>query len=155
MERISYQDIPQGMFDKLMAIESFIHESNLEMQLLEILRLRVSQINGCTYCMDMHHKELKATGETELRLSTICAWKDAPYFSDREKAALAFAEAITTIHQHTLTEEVFEGLSVHFSKAEIAYLTLAVSQINTWTRMMKTFKFTPGRYKVPERQAVS
>lgn len=155
MVRISYQDIPKGMFDKLMALESFIHESNLDMQLLEILRLRVSQINGCTYCVDMHHKELKATGESDLRLSTVSVWRDAPYFSDQEKAALAFAEALTTIYQHTLTDEIYEDLSVYFNKEEIAFLTLAISQINTWTRMMKTFQFVPGQYKVPDKQTVS
>jgi len=80
MERINYQDIPNGMFDILMKIENFINESSLDFKLLEIVRLRVAQKNGCAYCVDMHHKELKNTNETDLRLSSICVWEETPYF---------------------------------------------------------------------------
>jgi len=150
MERISYQDIPKGMFENLMSTENFINQSSLEIKLLELIRLRVAQKNGCAYCVDMHHKELKHLGETDLRLSSLCVWKETPYFSEKEMAALNLTDALTKMSRDPLPEEVFEVLTPHFSKEEICYLTLAIAQINTWTRLMKTFKFTPGNYQVKE-----
>lgn len=148
MERITYKDIPSGMFEKLMEFESFIGESHLEIQMLELIRLRVSQINGCAYCVDMHHKELKQIGETDLRLSSLCVWQEAPYFSEKERAVLLFSEILTKVSENAITDEMFDSLSTYFSKREISYLTLAISQINTWTRLMKTFQFTPGNHHV-------
>ena len=150
MERISYQDIPKGMFENLMSTENFINQSSLEIKLLELIRLRVAQKNGCAYCVDMHHKELIHLGETDLRLSSLCVWKETPYFSEKEMAALNLTDALTKMSRDPLPEKVFEVLTPHFSKEEICYLTLAISQINTWTRLMKTFKFTPGNYQVKE-----
>ncbi|MEL6537379.1 MAG: carboxymuconolactone decarboxylase family protein [Bacteroidota bacterium] len=147
MERISYQDIPEGMFNKLMALEQAINNSGISIQLLEIIRLRVSQINGCAYCVDMHHKELKQAGETELRLSSLCVWRDTHYFSEQEQAVLEFTEKLTLVSQEGVPEGVYQQLSNHFDKAEIAFLSLAVTQINTWTRLMRTFRFTPGNYQ--------
>jgi AhpD family alkylhydroperoxidase len=150
MERITYQDIPKGMFENLMTTEDFINQSSLKIKLLELIRLRVAQKNGCAYCVDMHHKELKHLGETDLRLSALCVWKETPYFSEEEMAALNLTDVLTKMSRDPLPEEVFEALAPHFNKEEICYLTLAISQINTWTRMMKTFKFTPGNYQVKE-----
>ena len=92
MERITYSDIPEGMFDQLMQIEDFINKSGLEFPLLELMRLRVAQNNGCAYCVDMHYKELKNAGETELRLSSLCVWEETPYFSEKERAVLHFTD---------------------------------------------------------------
>lgn len=146
MERISYGDIPQGMFDHLRKIEDFIKNSGLERQLLELMRLRVSQKNGCAYCVDMHHKELKKLGESELRLSSLCVWEETPYFSEKERAVLAFADALTGLKRTPFPDEVYNPLLSYFSKEEISVLTLAVTQINTWNRLMKVFAFTPGNY---------
>lgn len=151
MERISYQNIPKGMFENLMSIERYINSSSLEIKLLELIRLRVAQKNGCAYCVDMHHKELKHLGETDLRLSSLCVWKETPYFSEKEMAALNLTEVLTKLSRDPLPETVFDSLTPHFIKEEICFLTLAISQINTWTRLMKTFKFTPGRYQVNEK----
>ena len=148
MERITYQDIPKGMFEKLMEVENLISESQIEIELLELIRLRVAQINGCAYCVDMHHKELKHLGETDLRLSSLCVWQETPYFSEKERAVLLFSENLTQIIGNTISDEIVGVLSNFFSKQQIAYLSLAVSQINTWTRLMKTFQFTPGNYQV-------
>tara|TARA_Y100001972_G_scaffold11163_1_gene12091 strand:- start:4950 stop:5408 length:459 start_codon:yes stop_codon:yes gene_type:complete len=148
MERITYQDIPKGMFEKLMEVENLISESQIEIELLELIRLRVAQINGCAYCVDMHHKELKHLGETDLRLSSLCVWEETPYFSEKERAVLLFSENLTQIIGTTITDAMISVLSNFFSKQKIAYLSLAVSQINTWTRLMKTFQFTPGNYQV-------
>ena len=150
MERISFQDLPQGMFEKLMAIESLVNGASLDFQLLELIRLRVSQINGCAYCIDMHYKELKHAGETELRLSSLSVWEETDYFTEREQAVLAFTEQLTLVSEKGVTDARFERLTHHFDKQEIALLTLAIAQINTWTRLMRTFRFTPGKYRVQQ-----
>ncbi|MCK0189123.1 carboxymuconolactone decarboxylase family protein [Arenibacter sp. F20364] len=150
MERISYRDIPKGMFENLMTTEDYINSSSLETHLLELIRLRVAQKNGCAYCVDMHHKELKFLGETDLRLSSLCVWKETPYFTEKEMAALNLTDVLTKLSRDPLSETVFDELTPHFNKEEICYLTLAISQINTWNRLMKTFKFTPGNYQIKE-----
>lgn len=148
MERISYQELPQGMFEKLMSLEELIKESGIDYQLIELVKLRVSQINSCAYCVDMHHKELKSANETELRMSSLNIWKHTPYFSSKERAVLQFAESLTHLKNEETFDDIFENLLQHFSKNQISYLTLAITQINTWTRMMRVFKFTPGNYQV-------
>ncbi|MEP5340477.1 MAG: carboxymuconolactone decarboxylase family protein [Algibacter sp.] len=148
MERISYQDIPKGMFENLKAIEDTLKASPLETQLLELIRLRISQKNGCAYCVDMHYKELKHTGETELRLSSLCVWEETPYFNEKERTALKFAEILTSISHAPINDADYNPLLNHFSKTEICYLSFAITQINTWNRLMKTFLFTPGNYQI-------
>jgi len=148
MERISYKDIPQGMFEKLRDIEDYLENSSIEFKLLELIRLRVAQKNGCAYCVDMHYKELKHSGESELRLSSLCVWKETQYFTNKERAVLTFTDHLTRLSREPLIDEIYDPLLDFFSKTEICYLTLAISQINTWSRLMKTFKFEPGNYKV-------
>ncbi len=148
MERISYQDIPNGMFDKLMDLENFINDSSLDMNLLELVRVRVSQLNGCAYCVDMHHKLLMHSGETELRASSLVVWENTPYFTNKEKAVLKFTDCLTQMPSNVFPSKVYDPLLEHFSKEEISILTLAISQIGTWTRLMKVFKFEPGKFKV-------
>lgn len=148
MERISYQDLPEGIFYNLRANEEYIKESGIDRQLLELLKLRASQINGCAYCLDMHYKELKALGETDLRISMLAAWEECPLFSEMEKVALKYAEALTQLPQGSLEEDIFNSLEKHFKKVEIALLSLAITQINSWNRLMKAFQFTPGNYEV-------
>ncbi len=153
MERIKYQDIPKGMFENLMCVENYVNGTNLEFQLLELARLRVAQINGCAYCVDMHYKELKHAGETAQRLSSLSVWEETDYFSAREKAVLAFTEQLTLVHEEGVSDSIYQQLSEQFNNDEIAYLTLAIAQINTWTRLMRTFKFAPGKYQVQHAKA--
>lgn len=153
MQRISYQDIPEGMFDNLMETENFINKSSLDFNLLELIRLRVAQKNGCAYCVDMHHKELKHLNETDLRLSSLCVWEETNYFNDEEVAVLKFTDTLTKLSRGPIPDEVYDPLLSFFSKEEISYLTLAVAHINTWTRLMKTFRFIPGQYKVQTHDA--
>lgn len=150
MERISYQEVPAEIFDKLRAVESYLENSTIRMPLLELLRLRISQINGCAYCVDMHYKELKHSNETELRMSSLCVWQETPYFSDKERAALQLAERLTKLNGEPISESIYKPLFEFFSKPEICNLALAITQINTWNRLMITFQFTPGNYKVSE-----
>jgi len=148
MERISYQDIPKGMFEKLRDIEDYLENSSIEFKLLELIRLRVAQKNGCAYCVDMHHKELKAIGESDLRLASLCVWAETPFFTNKERVVLTFTDYLTKLSREPLKDAIYNPLLEHFSKTDICYLTLAISQINTWTRLMKTFKFEAGKYKV-------
>jgi len=148
MERITFSQIPKGMVEKLMGIENYIKESTLDLQLLELMRLRVAQINKCAYCIDMHYKELKDTGETELRMSTLSVWNETSFFTEKEKAVLKFTEALTEINEKDISNEIFDSLSNFFETEEICNLTFAISQLNTWTRLVRTFKFTAGNYEV-------
>ena len=148
MERITYQDIPKGMFENLRTIEDSIINSSLDRKLIEIIRLRTAQKNGCAYCVDMHHKELKALGETELRLTSLCVWEETPYFTEEERVTLYFTDALTKLDRKPIPDTIFEPLLKYFTKQEISFLSLAVSQSNTWNRLMKVFEFTPGNYKV-------
>lgn len=150
MERISYQEVPTEIFEKLRAVEVYLENSSIDKQFLELLRLRISQINGCAYCVDMHSKGLKHLGETELRLNSVCVWQETPYFSNKERAVLHFAEKLTRITEEPLDDQYYDLLPSFFLKEEICNLTLAISQINTWNRLMKVFRFTPGNYKVSE-----
>ncbi len=112
------------------------------------MRLRVAQINKCAYCIDMHYKELKDTGETELRMSTLSVWNETSFFTKKEKAVLKFTEALTEISEKDISNEIFDSLSRFFDTEEICNLTFAISQLNTWTRLVRTFKFTAGNYEV-------
>ncbi len=148
MERISYQELPEGLFQHLREIEVYLKQSSLDMGLLELVKLRISQINGCAYCLDMHYKELRHLGETELRLSILAAWEESHFFDAREMAVLAYAEALTRIDHRPLSDTYFKNLEVYFNKGEMAVLSLAITQINTWNRLMKAFRFEAGNYKV-------
>ncbi|MFT5823276.1 MAG: AhpD family alkylhydroperoxidase [Crocinitomix sp.] len=148
MERITFNQIPKGMMENMMATENYINNSSLGYQLLELVRLRIAQINKCAYCIDMHYKELKHSGETELRISTLSVWKETSFFTEKEKAILLFTEALTEISKNDISEEIYHGLTTFFTTAEICNLALAISQINTWTRLMRTFGSTAGNYEV-------
>ncbi|RKN80024.1 carboxymuconolactone decarboxylase family protein [Ulvibacterium marinum] len=148
MERITYQDIPKGMFESLRPIEDLIDKSPLDKNLTGLIKLRTSQKNGCAYCVDMHHKELKHLNETELRLSSLCVWEETPYFSEKERVVLYLTDALTQLDGKPISGEIYNPLLDFFSKEEICYITLTISQSNTWNRLMKTFGFTPGNYKV-------
>lgn len=150
MERITYQDIPNGMFENLRTIEDSIINSTLDRKLIEMIRLRTAQLNGCAYCVDMHYKELKHFGETEQRLSSLSVWEETPYFSEKERLVLSFTDTLTKLKSSPISNELHDNLTSHFTKEEICYLTLAISQSNTWNRLMKVFKFTPGNYTVSE-----
>jgi len=146
--RIGFSDTTKGLFDGLFKTEMYLKKCGLDHKLLELIKCRVSQINGCAYCLDMHHKDAAAMGESEQRLYSLPAWKECPYYTEAERAALAYAEAVTNLHQHGITDELFETLSQHFTKTEIADLTMAIANINSWNRLNVAWKTVPGNYKV-------
>ena len=147
-QRISFQDAPKGFLDGLMKTGMFIHNSDLDHKLLHLLAHRVSQINGCAFCLDMHHKDAIHIGETEQRLHGLSAWRECPWYSEGERAALSLAEALT-IHCE-VDDATYEELTRYFTKEQIATLALAVSTTNTWNRLNKAFLTTAGTYKVNE-----
>jgi AhpD family alkylhydroperoxidase len=147
-DRITFQETSPKLINVLMQTENYIKKSGIPAKLMELVKYRVSQINGCAYCLDMHHKEAIHHGETELRLHSLSAWRECPYYTDKERTVLEFTEALTLISEHQITDGLFETLRSHFSKQEIADLTLLVNQINLWNRYMLVYATTPGNYKV-------
>ncbi|MFB2118956.1 carboxymuconolactone decarboxylase family protein [Parapedobacter sp. 2B3] len=129
----------------LFGISGYLKKSSIEKELLELVDFRVSQINGCAYCLDMHAKELRAMGETEQRLYGLSAWREAPYYTARERAALQWAEAVTNVE---VTDDVHRIARAEFSDEELIDLTLGVTAINTWNRFNLVFENTPGTYQV-------
>ncbi len=124
-------------------------QSKLEPALIELVKIRASQINGCSYCIDMHSKDARAEGETEQRIYALSAWEETPFFTDRERAALALTEAITLVGQGHVPDAVYEKASKSFSEEELVNLTLAIITINGWNRIAITFRMVPGEYQPP------
>jgi AhpD family alkylhydroperoxidase len=137
---------PDG-YKAMSALESYVRQCGLEHSLLELVKTRASQINGCAFCLDMHTKDARAAGETEQRLYTLSAWRETPFFSDRERAALAWTEAVTRVADTHVPDDVFELVSKHFSDKELADLTLAIVTINGWNRLAIAFRKVPGSYQ--------
>ena len=149
-QRLRYGKLfPEGVH-ALMSLGKAINESGLEPALLELVKTRASQMNGCAYCIDMHTKDARAAGETEQRLYALSAWEETSFYSPRERAALAWTEAITNIQQGHASDTVYEEVRKEFSEAELARLTFAIAQINTWNRISIGFRVEPGTYQPKE-----
>ena len=146
-ERIHYSKVAPGAFHSLLGMEKYLRECGLEESLLHLIRLRSSQINGCAYCLDMHWKDLRAIGESEQRMYSLDAWEECPYYTDRERAALAWADAVTRVSETHVKDEVYEKVKKHFTEKELADLTLAVAMINAWNRIAIAGRTTPGTYQ--------
>ncbi|MGY4385855.1 AhpD family alkylhydroperoxidase [Pedobacter sp. UYP24] len=144
-QRINVHVKGQNAMESLFALTGYLKNTPVEHELLELVNFRVSQINNCAYCLDMHSKELRAAGETEQRLYGLSAWKEAPYYSDRERAALAWAEALTTCH---VTDQVYDQAKAQFTDEELIDLTFAITTINTWNRFNLAFPTKAGSYQV-------
>ena len=148
--RIDYAKLSPGGYKAMLGLELYLNHSSLEKKLLHMIKLRVSQINGCAFCLDMHWKDLQAEGESEQRMYSLDAWRETDYYSDRERAALAWAEAVTKVTEGHVSDEVFEATRQHFSDQEMADLTFAVVAINGWNRLSIAFRVVPGTYQVPK-----
>jgi AhpD family alkylhydroperoxidase len=151
--RIEYGKIaPEGR-EAMFGLESYVRQCGLEVSLLELVRLRASQINGCAYCIDMHTKDARAEGEAEQRLHALVAWEETPFFTERERAALAWTEAVTKVGEGYVPESVFEHVRLHFSEKELVDLTLAIVAINGWNRLAISFRTVPGTYNPAQQRA--
>ena len=128
-------------------LQSYVNECGPEASLLELVKTRASQINRCAYCIDMHTKDARAYGESEQRLYGLPAWREAPYYTERERAALAWTEALTLIADHEVSDELYEQVRQHFSEAELVNLTLAIIAINGWNRLAISFRAEVGAYQ--------
>lgn len=145
--RIHYAKAAPGVYDAMDALDRYLGQCALEKTLLFLVYLRASQLNGCAYCLDMHWKDLRAAGEGEQRLYSLDAWRECPYYTDRERAALEWTEAVTRIADGHAPDAVYESVRRHFGERELADLTLAVVAINGWNRLSIAGRLVPGTYQ--------
>lgn len=129
------------------SLETYLHDCGLEASLIELVKMRASQINGCAYCLDMHSKDARAAGETEQRLYLLNAWREAPFYSKRERAALAWTEALTLVAENQVPDEVYHEVREHFDEQELVNLSLAIVTINGWNRLAVGFRSEVGTYQ--------
>ena len=146
-KRLDYSKSAPGSAQAMYKLQKFVDDSGLEQLMLELVKTRVSQINGCAFCLDMHTKDARALGETEQRLYALNAWRESPFYTDRERAALAWAEAITLISESHASDEDYAAARQHFAEDELVKLTMAVITINGWNRLAIAFRETPGVYE--------
>ena len=150
--RLNIADLAPDVIKTLLALEGHVRRSGLEKPLIELVKLRASQINGCAYCLDMHTKDARAGGETEQRLYCLSAWRECPFYTDRERAALEWTEAVTLIADTHVPDDVYDRARAHFTDKELATLNFAVVAINAWNRIAVTFRAPVGTYQ-PAKQA--
>ena len=144
--RISLMNISPGIIHAMLGLEKQVSKAGLDGKLLDLVRMRASQINGCAYCLDMHSKDARAAGETEQRLYGLDAWRETPYYSARERAALEWTEALTLVTQGHVPDDVYERVRQEFSADELAHLSLAIVAINGWNRLNVAARTVPGDY---------
>lgn len=148
--RIDYAKASQKGLEAMLGMERHVHASGLDPKLVELVKLRASLINGCAYCVDMHTKVARALGETEQRLYGVPVWKETPFYTERERAALAWTEAVTLVHVDQVPDAVYELARQRFSEQELVDLTLAIVTINGWNRLAIAFRTVPGTYQLGE-----
>jgi AhpD family alkylhydroperoxidase len=145
--RLNYAKAAPGAYRAMSQLEHYVRNCGLEASLIELVKIRASQINGCAFCIDMHTKDARAAGESEQRIYLLSAWRESPFYSERERAALEWAEAVTLIAEDHVPDEVFAAVRPHFSDEELVNLTLAISTINAWNRFAISFRSEPGTYQ--------
>ena len=145
--RIDYKRVSPEAIGAQLDMEAYVRTCGLEMPLIELVKLRASQINGCAYCVDMHTKDARFAGETEQRLYAVSVWRDTPFFTPRERAALAWAEAVTELSRAGVSDELFAATREQFSEAELVALTMVVITINGWNRLAVPFRSPVGDYQ--------
>lgn len=142
-------------YKAMLGLEQYLANCGVETALLHLMKLRVSQMNGCAFCLDMHWKDLRAMGESEQRLYSLDAWRETPYYSERERAALGWAESVTQVATTRVPDEVYEEVRRQFSEKEIADLTLAIATINAWNRLAIAARTVPGGYQATKHGEAS
>lgn len=152
-QRFDLEALTPGAEDAIGTLDTYIAKLKLDAPLLELIRVRASQINGCTYCIDMHTKDARARGDTEQRLYALSAWREAPFFTDRERAALAWTEALTLVSEGQVPDAVYAEVRSQFSEAEVAGLLLVIIAINAWNRVAISQRLQAGKYVSPYGKA--
>ena len=156
--RIDLMHVNPGVVQAMLGLERQGRQGKLDHKLLDLVRMRASQINGCSYCLDMHSKDARANGETEQRLYGLDAWRETPYYSARERAALEWTEALTLVSETHVPDDVYERVREQFSEDELVHLSLAIVAINGWNRLNIAARTVPGDYapgSLAKMQAVS
>ena len=146
-QRLNYSKIAPAGMQAMVDLESYIARSGLEKSLCELVKTRASQINGCAYCIDMHTVDARNAGDSEHRLYALNAWEETPFFTPRERAALAWTEALTLISEIDVSNDLYHDTREHFSEEELVALTYAIVAINGWNRLAISFRTVPGSYK--------
>lgn len=150
-QRIDYTRAAPAAFKAMLGLEQYVQGSGLESSLIELVKMRASQINGCAYCLDMHYKDARAAGETEDRLNMIAVWRESRLFTERERAALAWTETLTQLATHGAPDEVYEQALREFDPEGLTKLTMAIIAINGWNRLGVGFRLEPGHYRPGRR----
>jgi AhpD family alkylhydroperoxidase len=145
--RFDIRTIAPGIYTAMGALERFLHDCGLEPALVHLVKLRASQMNGCAYCLDMHWKDLRALGEPEQRLYSLDAWRECPYYTARERAALAWTEAVTLVADGQVPDAVYEDVRTQLDDSTLAHLTFAIATINAWNRLAIAGRAVPGTYQ--------
>lgn len=146
-KRIDYgKQFPKSI-KGLLEVEKYVHQSSLDPKIFELVKMRASQINGCAFCLDMHSKDARAAGETEQRLYLLNAWREAPFYSEKERAALEWTEILTLVHQHHVSDELYQKIKEHFDDEEMMALTMTIIAINGWNRLSIGFGTEAGTYE--------
>ena len=145
--RFNYASVAPGVYTAMDALERYLADCAIEAALIHLVKLRASQLNGCAYCLDMHWKDLRALGEAEQRLYSLDAWRECPYYSARERAVLAWTEAVTHVATGHVPDTVLEEARGQLSEKELADLTLVVATINAWNRLSIAARLVPGTYQ--------
>jgi AhpD family alkylhydroperoxidase len=145
--RLNWDKVSPGVLNAMLELTKYLQTTTLGSSLLNLVLVRASQINGCAPCLDMHTKDARADGESEQRLYLISAWRESPFYTDRERAALAWTEAVTLIADAGVPDEIYEEARKQFSEKELVDLTLAIIQINGWNRLNVSFHMVPGNYQ--------
>jgi AhpD family alkylhydroperoxidase len=151
MERITFKDAT-GVYAALRKGQDYVDNCGLDKELVKLIQFRVSQINSCAYCLDMHYKEAMHASIDPVKLMSVSAWREAPYYSPKEQAVLAFAEHLTHMPPEQHSDDIHDELSKFFSKEEIANLTMTVIQINSWNRKVRSFGSVAGKYKAEDKK---
>ncbi|MBL8101564.1 MAG: carboxymuconolactone decarboxylase family protein [Anaerolineales bacterium] len=146
-QRLDYSKTAPDGIGILRQLERYLKKTGLEPDLVELVKLRASQINGCAYCIDMHTKDARSHGESEQRLYGVTAWREMPFYSERERAALVWTESVTRINKDQVPDEIYRQASQHFTEKEMVDLTLAVIAINSWNRLAISFRTPAGSYQ--------
>ena len=146
--RLEFHKVDATAYQAMMGVENYVRKSELDKTLIELIKTRASQINGCAFCLDMHTKDARHAGETEQRLYALSAWQETPFFTPQERAALALTEAVTLISQQGVPDAIYEEVSRHFTPKQITQLLMAIIAINAWNRISITTQMLPGSYQV-------
>jgi AhpD family alkylhydroperoxidase len=145
--RFNGATLSPGGYQAMLGLEAYLANCGLEVKLIHLIKLRASQLNGCAYCLDMHWKDLRAAGETEQRLYGLDAWEESPYYTERERAALAWTEAVTLVREGHVSDSVYDSVRKHLSEKELSDLTFAIATINAWNRLAIASRTPAGHYR--------